>query len=102
MQLLYTVLPHAHKTSAALNHFFLTFPFFYLPVNLYLSLRFTLHFGKWNQGRSTVKSDAVFFITACFGHALLHHAAFYWILLSPLDCIILNGRIPAIYQSKDL
>ena len=43
--------------------------YFDLPVNLYLSLRFTLHFGKWKQEGSGVRSDAVSFITAPVGYA---------------------------------
>lgn len=59
MQLLYTVLPHSHKTSATLNNFFKTFPLFLSTGKLVFILKIHAPLWQAESGQVHSLSDAL-------------------------------------------
>ena len=59
MQLLYTVLPHAHKSSATLNYFFKTFLLFLSTSKLVFILKIHTPLWQVESGQVHSLSDAV-------------------------------------------
>ena len=88
MQLLYTVLPHAHKTSATLNYFFKTFLLFLSTSKLVFILK--IHTPLWQVESGQVHSlIRCSFITAVTPLSLL-----FWTCSIAPHCILLDTTLP--------